>query len=231
MLSDATYKLLYGGYPVLTCGTTDKENSFHPFGLMVTRHEREEDFKFLFDSIAQLHKTMFGTEYKPDTIIADNASAISNGFKATFNSSKRVNCWAHVIRKIDQRLKPLPDATRASIRADIFNIQLQTSSILFDKAIELFRSKWLKQNSSKINEFLEYFQQWCQPGSNGWFEGYDLQLPSTSNAIESIHRYMKTGLMSQRLGLLQFLNAVINPKIGIISWWSRERSAKIWMIH
>ena len=40
---------------------------------------------------------------------------------------------------------------------------------------------------------------------------------------------MKTGLMSQRLGLLQFLNAVINPKIGLISWWSRERSAKIWI--
>ena len=58
---------------------------------MVTRHEKEEDFKYFFQSIKNLHKTLFNTEYEPTGLVADNAEAISNAFRATFSSDR--NLW------------------------------------------------------------------------------------------------------------------------------------------
>jgi hypothetical protein len=45
---------------------------------MVTKHEKEEDFKYFFQAIKSLHKTHFNTEYEPTGLVADNAEAISN---------------------------------------------------------------------------------------------------------------------------------------------------------
>ena len=57
-MSDATYKIVYEGYPVLTIGTTDKSKQFHPFGLAITYEEQTEDFsqsKWELNYIFQLH--------------------------------------------------------------------------------------------------------------------------------------------------------------------------------
>ena len=51
MISDATYKLVFEGFPVMTVGTVDKNKSFHPFGLAVCSDEQQDDFRFLFNSI------------------------------------------------------------------------------------------------------------------------------------------------------------------------------------
>jgi hypothetical protein len=55
-LADATYKLTIEGYPILTCGTTDKEKIFHPFGIALCFSEKEDDFAFVFDAIKQAAK-------------------------------------------------------------------------------------------------------------------------------------------------------------------------------
>ena len=192
---------------------------------MVTKYEREEDFKFFFESIKSLHNSLYGTEYEPTALVADNADAISNGFKAAFPSAtKRVNCWAHVIRNIDKHLKVVDQEERAKMRKDILDIQLQTNEARFFKAFDLFVEKWTTKKNSKINSFLDYFKYWRQPGNNAWYEGYDIDLPSTSNALESIHRYMKSGLLGTRLSLIQFLNTVKCPKVGLIPWWSFSRN-------
>jgi hypothetical protein len=39
------------GYPALTCGTTDKQRHFHPYGLGFAFNETEDDFAFIFDAI------------------------------------------------------------------------------------------------------------------------------------------------------------------------------------
>ena len=49
--ADATYKLLWHGFPFLIPGSSDKMRTMHPFGLAVCSFESENDFKFLFDSI------------------------------------------------------------------------------------------------------------------------------------------------------------------------------------
>ena len=43
-------------------------------------------------------------------LVADDAPAITNGFTAAFGGIfRRVMCWAHMIRKVDDRLSRISD--------------------------------------------------------------------------------------------------------------------------
>jgi hypothetical protein len=52
--ADITYKLTWINYPVLMCGTTDENKSFESFGLMLSKHETQEEFAFMFQSVKDL---------------------------------------------------------------------------------------------------------------------------------------------------------------------------------
>jgi hypothetical protein len=71
----------------MVIGSYDKAKKFHPMALMITMHETGEDFKFFFSAINQ-HRPLF----KPTTLIADAAAAITNGFQAVWSLIHRVTC-------------------------------------------------------------------------------------------------------------------------------------------
>jgi len=107
-LADATYKTNDEGYPSLTCGTTDKTKKFHPFGIGVSFNERAEDFKFMFQTIKCTAEKVTSKEYTPNTLVADSADAITRGFIDVFmRLVYRINCSVHVIRNIDDYLRPI----------------------------------------------------------------------------------------------------------------------------
>ena len=98
--TDATYKLIWQGYPVLIVGTTDKDKKFHPYGLAVCINEETDDFAFIFESLKVAINKISGFDYKPTTLVADASGAITAGFIKVFGSvEKRVNCWAHMLAK------------------------------------------------------------------------------------------------------------------------------------
>ena len=49
--SDATWKMVYQGYPLIMNGTTDMKKAFHPYGLWLTLTETHVDYAFCFDGI------------------------------------------------------------------------------------------------------------------------------------------------------------------------------------
>jgi hypothetical protein len=49
--ADATYKLIWQGFPVLIVGTSDMDNKFHPLGMAVCSNEEATDFSFIFESL------------------------------------------------------------------------------------------------------------------------------------------------------------------------------------
>ena len=103
--ADATYKLIWQGYPVLIVGATDREKKFHPFGMAVTTTEDHNDFKFIFHSLKKaVELVAHPFEYNPSILIADASGAITNGFKNVFTMSNRIMCWAHMIRCVDNHL-------------------------------------------------------------------------------------------------------------------------------
>lgn len=81
ILSDATYKLLYGGFPALTGGTTDKNKNFHPFGIALCSSENNVDFAFFFRAIKSACFRVFDQSISPSILVADSADAITLGFK------------------------------------------------------------------------------------------------------------------------------------------------------
>ena len=87
-VSDATYKLIFEEYPVFTVGNIDKDKHFHPFGLGIASNEEETDFGFIFSSVKNAAKKINNNIYMPEILIADDAGAITNGFRSNFDLKK-----------------------------------------------------------------------------------------------------------------------------------------------
>ena len=49
--ADGTYKLVWQQHTLIVGGTTDKSKQFHPFGVMLTKRERQADYEFFFNTI------------------------------------------------------------------------------------------------------------------------------------------------------------------------------------
>lgn len=71
--ADATYKLIWQGFLVLICGTTDMRRHFHPFGVGVCVNERQEDFTFIFNTIKQKALHIFNVQPDFKVLISDAA--------------------------------------------------------------------------------------------------------------------------------------------------------------
>lgn len=66
--TDATYKLIWQGYPVLCIGARDANYAFHSFAVAIIKKETQEDFAFIFQSIKKAVP-----EYKPSVLLADGS--------------------------------------------------------------------------------------------------------------------------------------------------------------
>ncbi|CAF1263893.1 unnamed protein product, partial [Rotaria magnacalcarata] len=108
--ADATYKLIWQGYPVLIVGTTDKQCAFHPFGNALCINEKTSDFEFMFKSVQLTVEKLYNISYCPIILVADASGAITNGFINVFNVvEKRIMCWFHVTKNIDTQLNAIKD--------------------------------------------------------------------------------------------------------------------------
>ena len=65
---------------------------FHPFGVALTENEKEDDFRFVMKAF----KDSIGN-CSVKFVIADLACAISNAVKKEFETSKRIDCFFHVM--------------------------------------------------------------------------------------------------------------------------------------
>lgn len=176
-------------------GTTDYNKEYHPFGILITKTETEDDFEFMFRSIKDLVKAIYRVEYKPTILLADAAPAITNGFERVFELTKRVFCWFHVKKAIEKESNKIEDKeTRSQIMNDIiqFHHYVQTDS--FKTVAKLMLTKWKQdyKNNKQVESFINYFmKQWLSPKRFGWFDHYVDHVPITNNALESTNRYIK----------------------------------------
>lgn len=173
--ADATYKLIWQGYPVLILGFSDAGRKMHPMGVAITVSETKKDFKFLFSAIA--HGVSLVTSNKvtfaPTHLISDAAPAIKNGFALAFGTApgKTIMCWAHVVMNMDKKLHLIKDKkVRAEVRNDIIQLQLCPSGDAFLHASSLFLQKW-ESSDHDTQSFLDYFRgSWIDDNST-WYEG------------------------------------------------------------
>ena len=84
LATDGTYKLIYEGFPILMVGTVDMNREYHPYGIMITKTEDWEDYKFMCERLKCLASLIGATDFNPTVLLADCAAAITNGFKSVF---------------------------------------------------------------------------------------------------------------------------------------------------
>ncbi|CAF1127657.1 unnamed protein product [Brachionus calyciflorus] len=102
----------------------------------------------IFSSICSVEmavEKVYNEKIQPKILIADCDGAITNGFKEVFQLEKRVTCWAHVRRNIDDDLKIFDDKIKSDIFEDIYSIQELFREDFFIQACELFEKKMDKQ--------------------------------------------------------------------------------------
>lgn len=106
--ADATYKLIWQGFPVLIVGTTDRDKHFHCFGLAVTATEQTNDFVFLFRTLKNTVLSLYSYDLTCKVLVCDAAKSIQNAFVQVFGDDAIIRmCWAHAKRKFKQELSNL----------------------------------------------------------------------------------------------------------------------------
>lgn len=212
---DATYKLIWQGYPVMVVGTSDKNHVFHPFAIAVCKGESGNDFTFIFDA---LHN--FNLAWQPEVLLADASQSITQGFTNVFGVPKiRLMCFFHVLTNVEKYFKRLTKSN-PNLKPDIHALQTCNDETTFLKASELFLKKWEMTDEDGIKDFIDYFRsQWLHKNFN-WYEGISVGYPSTNNGIEATNAIIKKQhTLRERLPVGQFLNSVLS----LLVTWSKER--------
>jgi hypothetical protein len=214
--ADATYKLVWQGFPILIVGTTDLDRHFHPFGMAVCTNEEKQDFRFVFQSLVDGVEKIDQPKMQPEVLIADSANAIRNAFLETFGDKQMVMCWAHVYRNVIKKLNTLVAKNQQTeMISDIEALQLSQSRTIFDRASNLFIKKWRKSEP----EFIIYFENEWLKTHNLWFKGVQHFTPSTNNALESFNRVIKDEkTLRERLPLSRFRILALET----VEKWSKE---------
>jgi hypothetical protein len=160
---------------------------------MVTKHENEEDYEYMFNALKRIVKEIHQIDFEPTILLADTAGAITNGFSNVFKLTHRVFCWSHVKRNIDAKLNSVLDkAIRTQITSDIINFQHYVQTASFTHVARLMVTSWREKypNNEQVETFIKYFiQQWLNPKRMGWFDHYVQHVPCQDNALESTNRY------------------------------------------
>lgn len=199
------------------CGTTDLNREYHPYCIMITQHEEQEDYSYLFQTLKYIVETIHpDQEFNPTVLLADTASAITNGFANVFTLIHRIFCWAHVKRAIDAKLNSVTNKDiRNKIISDIVNFQHYVETETFTDVACLMVDNWreIYRDNEQVERFITYFiKQWLSPKRMGWYDHYIPHVPCQDNALESTNRYIKDNSFRKRLSINEFLHSLENGK-------------------
>lgn len=122
-------------------------------------------------------------------VIGDNAEAISTAVRDFDRSLLRTNCWAHIKRLIDAKVKSLDSAVRNEFIYDIVFMQKLTDKRVYSQLKDLLKKKYNSFNH--VREFIEMFFNNYMFNNGNWYESYDVFSPSTNNAIERFNLLIK----------------------------------------
>lgn len=188
--TDATYKLIWQGFPVFLVGTSDMHRHFHMFGIGVCTNEANADFEFIFNALNKGVETVYHIPVDPDFLICDAAHAIHIAFAKVYGADKLIiMCWAHMRRAVAKKVLTFIHNKKLQneVMYDIDNLQATKTTEDFDRAANLFTEKWMTHSE----DFVRYFtNEWLEQ-NRFWYEGAAFNVPSTNNSQEATHKVIK----------------------------------------
>lgn len=192
---------------------------FHPYRFAVCSNTEEKDFKFIFTSIRDgLQDLNMKMNVQGLALVADGSEAIRNAFLSVFGDDHNmVMCWSHMRKRVQKKLHSIEDKNLYdAIMDDIDTLQLSNNEKTFEVATKLFLKKWKSEE-----KFLQYFSSEWLESKNDWYEGLQMYIPSTNNALEATNRVIKDeDTIRERLVLSRFTVVVFS----IVKKWLKERN-------
>jgi hypothetical protein len=204
---DATYRLTLGEFPVIVLGFSDLNGSFKFIAIAIVSTESTESYSWVLSSLLE-YNVRNNIGFSPNVFIADNSAAISSAIQRIFPFVKRVHCWAHTWRLMEQLFKGIP-LFKEIISKEIHFLQSLYEEQLFRDGLRLFLQKW-----SQIDIIAPYIKEFenkhCKINSN-WYEAYSIFNPSTNNCLERFNQTIKSRYTNWlRHDLLAFIDICIN---------------------
>jgi hypothetical protein len=122
---DCTYKVTWNNLPLLIFGTSDYKRHFHPISLcLVSSDEAASRYKTLFQGLPTWASNINQQTYLISHVMADGAVGITSAM-SVIPQSRRLMCWAHMIRKCREHRKLIPNEQKwLNVEKDIVNLQL-----------------------------------------------------------------------------------------------------------
>ncbi|CAF0884366.1 unnamed protein product [Didymodactylos carnosus] len=124
-------------------------------------------------------------------LIAGGSEAMRNAFSKVFGTDRSIVMrWAHMRKREEKQLCLVEDKNlHTEIMDDDDTLQLSKDNTTFEIAIKLFLKKWKNQE-----QFIHYFSSEWLESKNGWYEGLEMYVSSTNNALEATNRVIKMKL-------------------------------------
>ncbi|ETI55364.1 hypothetical protein F443_01952, partial [Phytophthora nicotianae P1569] len=169
---DATFKLNQVGYPVIVCGISDKCGSF--------------DLDFASVSGGRHLVITF--------VMADAEAAQQNAVVRVIGADSDfvyLMCFYHVMTKVHERLKSVPDRLSEQVMADIYDLHFATTSAVYDEQVKQVLTKW--SGDEHLVGFQDYFERTWVPSAFWRWQCFHTAsgFATTNNPVEQFNRLTK----------------------------------------
>jgi hypothetical protein len=206
---DGTYSLLDLGYPVLKCGTIDAAHRYHDVCVCVSRHENQEAFKLMLQSIKDSLFLFYQFVMQPRTSIPDKARAIYNALSTIFPADDEYAgvsiaiCYFHNKQAIEfNKARFTSEERRQAFQGDVEKAHAITSTIVFKNAMQLFQSKWSRKEKTATEWYMsEWGQTLFHAGAT------PVGAPVANSTTERSNRSLKDNVTNhERLAMGNFID-------------------------
>uniref|UniRef100_A0A915EJS9 MULE transposase domain-containing protein n=1 Tax=Ditylenchus dipsaci TaxID=166011 RepID=A0A915EJS9_9BILA len=205
---DATYKLLYQGFPYFPVGFSDANKKFFCSFTALCSGETTWCYAEILLAVRQVCSTL-NAPYKPAFIMSDADTAIESGI---FNYSRGLGlemthalCKFHVAKNFERYLPKakLFEKQKHQMKEDFRTICAAQSGEEFDEASVALVSHWVAKyaNAQRLLEAVEKFkQQWLDRYCfRGWYDAF-VPIISTNNGLERLNLEIKSSKMESNKG-------------------------------
>ncbi|OWZ05514.1 LOW QUALITY PROTEIN: hypothetical protein PHMEG_00022388 [Phytophthora megakarya] len=111
---DATFKLSDLGYPVITCGFTDRTRSYQLAALFIVSQRTKREYYEAIGAFVRLFRKHMNLSIRVDAVMGDAEDAQVNGLGEIreFAARPYLMCFFHVLYNVRKRIRHLPDSTK-----------------------------------------------------------------------------------------------------------------------
>lgn len=208
---DATFKLSEVGYPVITCGFSDRDRKYHLVGIFVLSRWTGHEYAWVFSSLTKLYRKRFGTKLTIDALVGDTDDVQHNGLQAVeeFRDAKFLMCCFHVLYNVRKRTRQLNDEAGALAYKGVVAMHYAASHSEFIDVHDTIIKQW-KQNPV-LKAFAEYFsKQWLDSPYWRWQAFHSpAGYATTNNPCETFNASVKRHVMRKMFDTTRLLRKLI----------------------